>query len=357
MAYKVYIVLFLISITSCVEQTKNVPLEYFNSKYEIRHKNLNVGSEKILSFGNMILYENENYLLKEEYRGDALVSKIYYTRDSVIPFLKKGNGPNEYIWLKFLHKDSVCNDFEALDLSRRCIYRITEEGERIESFPLQNSVFGAIKLDSKYIISGCFENMDENDQVRFVEVDLSGKLLKTFGVFPEEKNRLPNHIKLFAYQGKMISHPSCSRFVFLSAFGAIFEIYEITEEEVKTVVSYNDKLPLYESNESGNVSGVKYKPENILGYVDAYATSKFIFTLFSGKQMSSRRTGGAEEIMATQHILVYDWDGNYVCRLETDVPLTNLCVSSDNKSVIGISLQDDFGLCMFDISNIPELIN
>ena len=46
--------------------------------------------------------------------------------------------------------------------------------------------------------------------------------------------------------------------------------------------------------------------------------------------------------MSSQNILVFDWDGNCVCRLVSDKPLFNICVSEDNNKLIALGWEDDY---------------
>ena len=52
----------------------------------------------------------------------------------------------------------------------------------------------------------------------------------------------------------------------------------------------------------------------------------------------------------TNHVLVYDWNGNCVCRFVTDKSLLSIGVSEDNRKLVALGWEDDFYLYSFDLS-------
>ena len=49
-------------------------------------------------------------------------------------------------------------------------------------------------------------------------------------------------------------------------------------------------------------------------------------------------------------MLVYDWNGNCVCRFVTDKSLLSIDVSEDNRKLVALGWEDDFYLYSFDLS-------
>lgn len=56
----------------------------------------------------------------------------------------------------------------------------------------------------------------------------------------------------------------------------------------------------------------------------------------------------------TRLIRVYDWNGVHRCDLLADIPLLNLCVSSDDRYIIGLFSEDgEIRCCRLDL---PEAL-
>ena len=52
------------------------------------------------------------------------------------------------------------------------------------------------------------------------------------------------------------------------------------------------------------------------------------------------------------NILIYNWNGECVCRLFFDKKLFNICITDNNKELIAIEWEKDFCLYSFDLSKV-----
>jgi hypothetical protein len=336
---------------SCSSLGKS-PLEDFDNKYTAAHIKLNVNPEKITTYGRLLLFEDEEYLIKEEHET-TLLSKIYYTGDSIVSIAKKGSGPGEYLWLSLMQKDSTGSIF-AIDNIRMKAYRMTVDGERISEVQFNNPIFNVLPSHSNYVILGFHEGINGLKGTRYFLSDSIGNILYTFGNFPDDNNPASRPFKLMAYQGTMIYNQYKNRLAFFSLWGALFDIYELSEQ-VESIANRHYIFSQYYSDEDASKIGVEHKPDNLFGFMDAYATPDFIYALYSGNYLERKDNISYEKAISSRHILVYDWDGNPVCMIDTDIDLLNICVSSDNRELIAIYIDGDYGLCSFDLSKIPNL--
>ena len=67
-----------------------------------------------------MLFESEKCLIKENYLGDSLLDKIYYTKDSILSFSQTGEGPDENIMPRLMQKKDKSNVI-ILDIQKKQI--------------------------------------------------------------------------------------------------------------------------------------------------------------------------------------------------------------------------------------------
>lgn len=345
----------LISCSSKSEKpVKEVPFNYFSHVYPIKHKALNITSEKLPSPGNMILYENEGFIIKDNFKGESLVDKIYYLKDSVVPIARTGQGPNEFPFLQIAQQEPD-GSILAIDVQSYKIHNLSLSGKILSSTKIENTPFNVIHIDSFFVASLFNYKYENKGNERYTLLNRQGDIIRTFGNFPDDGIELANSLKMFAYQGTMVGSQQIRRMAFASRSGAILDIYEIGKDSIRPVALRHDIYAKYKDINIPGGFGTQHEKDETFGYLDMKATDNFIFTLYSGKQIKSKTEGGFEEVSRSRHILVYDWDGNPVCQLETDINLMNICVSKDNKHLIGFSYEKDYGLCQFDLSGINAL--
>lgn len=347
-----YILLFICSfLCSCRENNKqNNPIDYFTESVDLFHKNLNVDPYKLGSPGKMIMFDNNEFLIKEESRDGFNLSKIYYNKDSIIQLAPKGNGPNEFLKLTLMQKDTDTS-FYAFDVLKRQIYNISIDNAYKYNCEIDVYSTSVINLDQYYLSQGINVNNPITNNSRFTVFSLNGRQCKTFGSFPKDKISTTVENKQMAYQGKMVVNKNLNRFAFTTFSSAVFEIYELDS----LIVSRHDRLPQYTIKSGSNILGVVYSSDNKRGYIDSYSTSHFIYTLYSGKSPKDILDGNFDKTSLTRIILVYDWDGKPICRLNTDIDLRNICVSEDNSYMIGLACENDYSLCFFDLSGVNSL--
>lgn len=346
---------FLLSCSAGPGKTnKDIPFNHFSKIYPIKHKMLNVTPEKLPSQGDMILYEKEGFLVKDNFRGESLVDKIYYNKDSVVSIAKQGEGPDEFLFLRITQKEPD-GSILAIDIQSRKIHNLSLSGKILSTTKVDNSLFNLIRIDT-FFVSSLFNHQYENKaNERYTLLNRQGQIIRSFGNFPDDGIELPNSLKMFAYQGMMAGNRQTGRMAFATHNGAILEIYEIGKDSIRPVALRHEIYAKYRDINIPGASGTAHEKDDIFGSLDMQTTNDFIFILYAGKHWTTHTEGGLEEVSRARHILVYDWDGNPVCQLETDINLMNICISSDNKQLIGFSYENDYGLCSFDLSGISAL--
>lgn len=358
---KIFLFIYLLSLgclISCSSKSENpakeVPFNYFSNVYPIKHKALNITPEKLPSPGNMILYEKEGIIIKDNFKGESLVDKIYYLNDSVVSIARTGQGPNEFPFLQIAQQEPD-GSILAVDAQSYKIHNLSLSGKILSSTKIENTPFNVIRIDSFFVASLFNYKYENKGNERYTLLNRQGEIIRAFGGFPDDGIELSNSLKMFAYQGTMVGCRQIRRMAFASRSGAILDIYEIEKDSIRPVALRHDIYAKYKDINIPGGFGTQHEKDETFGYLDMKATDDFIYTLYSGKQIKSKTEGGFEEASRSRHILIYDWNGNPVCQLETDINLMNICVSKDNKHLIGFSYENDYGLCSFDLSGIKAL--
>ena len=324
-------------------------LSRFESVFSIKSQRLNVDSYKIKSFGKMRMVDSKNCIVKENLRGESLIDLIFFERDSVIPFAKLGNGPNEFIMPRIIQTNQE-NNVEIYDIHKKQLVIKKLSGEIVHSQNIKYQGLSLIKVNEGFLLSGNIDDRNSESR-RYTLLDKDGEYMDSFGFYPDDQMDCPYDIKMFAYQGWMVYNSKLDRFASVSFSGSILEIYQL-QKKPSLIQKYHDLYPMYRNKSIAKTKGIQYTEENTIGYIDIYSTNNYIFTLYSGVQLNKKSNEEMHNAMTSQNILVFDWDGNCVCRLVSDKPLFNICVSEDNKKLIALGWEDDYYLYSFDMSKV-----
>ena len=337
-----YIVLFFL-LSSCTSNyLQKDPMSMFNEKHYLTGELLNVEANKLNSYGRMILFDND-CLIKENLRGEYLLEKIFYDRDSIVPIAFKGNGPNEYLHLSLIQKKDR-ESYLVFDVFKKAVYTHDLLENISDTVKFEQPVFHIASIKDRYVA-----NSFHSDS-RYSVFDCFGKLNNSFGEFPDDGINIPLKRKHFAYQGLMASNDSLGCIVSISYSGTIMEFYKLEESNAKPIRLLHQTFPLYEDASTNKITSVRHKKDNIFGYVDICSSTKYIYALYSGKQVASQIEGqSTEKVRRCKQILVYDWEGNPKYILNTDKELMNIAVSDNDSYLIALGWDDDYKLYRFDL--------
>lgn len=342
------VLLLFISFLSCKHKEMD-PKEHFKQVFNIKAEKLNIDTYRLKSFGRMIVFKDHQCIIKENYLGESLLDKIYYTTDSLQSFAQMGEGPDENIMPRLMQKKdkSSVNIFDlqkqqiiTKDLSKNISNKI-----KIECMPLS-----IVQIKDGYIVSGLLDK-DENDNNRYAILNNEGKYVKSFGDYPKDGIENGAKSKRLAYQGWIVYSSLLNRFATVTSSGAIFELYQI-DTPPNLIKSYHDIYPVYINDSSPGVNSIKHGQDNIIGYTDIYATDKYIYALYSGKKIAQRNNDGMMNAMLSNNIFIYNWNGECIYRLISDKKLFNICITDDNKELIALGWDKDFCLYSFDLSKL-----
>lgn len=296
-------------------------------------------------YGLLLLDDADSCILKTEGLGDIVFKKIDYRTGILKNRIRKGRGPNEYVGLTICDMDSSGCFYALVPAKVAELVRFSPEGVPLETTEVGARSFFTIKSGNCFVSYGDYS---ADDGKMFRLSDSTGRKITRFGEFPDDGMPYEHRYKTMAYQGKLLSNRKLSRFAYLLNIGNVFDIYEIGNDQTPRLISsIRDKLPLYEPQR--DVTGVQHKNLTFY-YSDAYSSGRYIYALYSGKKMEKMSDVGLREAVETNLIRVYDWDGRHKCSLTTDIPILNLCVSSDDRFIIALySDEGEIKCCRFDL--------
>lgn len=90
--------------------------------------------------------------------------------------------------------------------------------------------------------------------------------------------------------------------------------------------------------------------ENKMGFISAYATDRYVYLLYSDRTLKDYK----EKAFMGNVIYQIDWDGNPVSKYETDLPLSQICVSNSDDMVYAIANREENLLVEFALSGGNE---
>lgn len=334
---KSVVLLLLLGLCSCqAEKSKDsVPV------CPLKHLVLS-GDEAVMGkVRNMTLAEHSVPVIVDV-QSDSLFRKLDYMRHRVEEMGCRGQGPNEFLFPTALARwkgDSIgCWDInrrrysvirfatEDRPSSVRHVFVTCDSLFHYEVYPVCNNHF---------VASGIYED------ARLVVLDKDGGVLTKIGVPPyrdEDERKVPGIIRSEVYQGRLAVSPSGTRMAHALLHADMIAFYEadscgcfrLAGERIRAYPDYR------RTDGATKFSDPFY-------YIDAFATGRYVYALYSGK---SGKEGNAS---LGHEIHVYDWEGHPVKKYQLDIGTQKICVSSDDKRIYAIAFTPNPALVAFDI--------
>ena len=182
--------------------------------------------------------------------------------------------------------------------------------------------------------------------------DTLGQAVGRFGKFPDDGMSDAFRDKVMAYQGKLLANRTCSRFAFFRVWGMSLIYTELGRIGVRSVSLRSARS--YRLRTAAACCGGCAFP----GSGDSLCRCRFIGSSYLcavlGRKLDMGTVDPDRRARETRLIRVYDWNGVHRCDLLADIPLLNLCVSSDDRYIIGLFSEDgEIRCCRLDL---PEAL-
>ncbi|WP_186756038.1 BF3164 family lipoprotein [Echinicola salinicaeni] len=158
----------------------------------------------------------------------------------------------------------------------------------------------------------------------------------------EFQSEYANESLAMASQGDLVLKPDGSK-VFFGAHNFMgFDIFKLKEDSLILEKRAELTTPKFKKRGEGNILSVDFSSDNMYGYQKSVASDQFIYALYSGKNKN-------EEYRLCKWVYVYDWNGNFIKRIELDREVSSITVSENDSYLIGTVDDGKANLYRFDL--------
>lgn len=349
MINKIFLLLFLLLCNSC----KHTPLDGKVETHKISYSLLDLKNNIIGSAENIHIVDS--FLVILDSKSDFIFHIINLNNMEWKDFGIIGHGPNEFIHPFHFHykgSNNLCiwdlMKCSLTELHLKEIYN-NEDNKQIDLLTSQteNSNISILPtIYNTYITLGIYK------EGMFKLINREGELINSFFEYPykddEEKN-IPTQNRALAYQGSIMTNPSLTKFCFACMDAPIINFYSITNDSIKLINSIIDGYANYKPINNSSAM----MPDNKTAFACIYATENYVYALYSGRTRSEYKNTAFE----SQEIRVYDWSGKQVKKFLTDIPLSLICVTHDDKYIYAIADNPNPEILKFNIFNQQGLSN
>lgn len=290
--------------------------------------------------------DNNNSLLISQMNGEYSVKRISLNSGKIDNIIRVGRGRDEYLHL-FVNGIDKDGNFYASNNGH--ILRFTNDGTLLSKHISTSNLSKINRFKNGYV--GITNYLHPNRI--FTLCNDNGEEINYFGEFPDDGISAGKYDKMMAYQGTILTNDNRSKVAFVSSAGRVFDIYNLdNDNNAEIVYRLREDLPNYERQKGGGIGVRKISPT--FYFVNAYNTDDRIYILYSGIKPIDGDVKSYIEASMGNKIQIYDWRGNHLLNVKTDIKLVSICVSNDDKYIFATYHNDEgeIKLCRFDISQI-----
>ena len=294
--------------------------------------------------GKMLYFGNDSSIIIQNLKSDFLLTKLNLKDKSIINLIPLGNGANEFIHINVSQKTSdstfIFQDMNSANLYQANIYL----GLINKIFPYKNPKCMEIaKMNNDFIATGLFSEgmfaIYNNDTLQNY-------------IYKYPKDNISDDkmaYKAMAYQGKLLINEEKNSILFSSYKHPYFEIFKIINQDLISIKKSYTGNYKYEIPTDESMFFAHQYEDNTEGYIDAYATNKRIYLLYSGRSIKDIDVETHEKASLSNTILVYDWEGCPIIRYNTDIDLKKICVNDAENIIYAIAYDPNPEIVFFKL--------
>ena len=343
MKYWISILFVLLHFSSCKKEQNITPLFPFTEKaFDIPSR---INKDYLVSIEN--IESNDSLLVVTDYY-DGYIFTLFDIRNGAYKgrFGAIGQGPeelligcdgiltNKYFEL-FLEEtgftasynmDSLFKDIN-IPYSAKHYYKIPE------------GIFSKVMLlESRnlYLGAGIYKDyfqfclFDEKDII----IDFQGH------IYGADKTQMNKYHKFLSNQGILKKMPNCNRFVYALYDSSRLDFVSISSDlKINILKSYHLKDPEYDIWSDGELNRVFPNEHSIIGYLDIFTTSNYVYALFSSEKLINQDSTQNSDCSKT--ILVYDWNGKPIKKIELPYKVFHFSVNESLQEIYGTYIDAD----------------
>lgn len=137
--------------------------------------------------------------------------------------------------------------------------------------------------------------------------------------------------------------------------------YNYTREVFVSALRYFNQIDLY-NNDLSLVTSIQPKnkiepifsddshsfldDETVFHYIDVFTTSKYIYAIYCGKDLVTATAGIGNKLH------VFSWEGEALYEIDLDIGLSNIIITDNDKTLIGLNWYDSQPLVVYDLSDL-----
>ncbi|MDR1098338.1 MAG: TolB-like 6-bladed beta-propeller domain-containing protein [Tannerella sp.] len=320
-----------------------------DNKYEVINHSDTCENNLFIGESSFMLLTEKNHLIGLDYGNDTFFYCQNISRpDSFFRFGTKGQGPDEYIHpfsIQYID-DNTIGVYDAMQKKYTETVLIPYTGSFKKKVVVVDKMsFSVLKTAcNQYIGIGAYRD------AMFTVYDSAGTQFKSFFEYPyknSDEKKIKNEIRAMAYQGKIRTNLSRTKFVYAASSADIIHFYDIEEGDIRVIKKIENRFCNYIPEENNGAISAAKMPTNKNGCADLYATEKYVYYLYSGRTFAEYRLKFFEGDL----LRIYDWNGNLLKEVKTDIPCKNICVSSDDKTMLAIAEIPEPTVIQFDLKN------
>ncbi len=183
---------------------------------------------------------------------------------------------------------------------------------------------------------------------RLARFDSAGHLLTLTGPEPVGDTTVPTPVRQHAYQITFAPDSARKRFVAATWYGGAISILNLAGQSESNIVTPFRFDPQYRDVLREGEHVMLLTPDARNGYIDAAATERYIFALFSGRsQASGRRRAGYAE-----YVHVFTWGGKLIGVLHLAAEAGSIAVSPDGSMLYAAHPAPHGAVDFYDLSRL-----
>ncbi|RNC63315.1 BF3164 family lipoprotein [Proteiniphilum sp. X52] len=347
----IYYVVWVFLFCSCNKSHKKKIINEFKEEKNIENEAIKLKNDSIFSmvFGmiclndNLIAYDVDNIFLFSitDLKKHEMLSK----------FGKLGQGPEDISSLPTSVSIVDQTSISFFESNKNILYTINLKDpvsptiQKNEFLKESEEMFMSLSpiKSNLFIATGTFANG------RYLLMNKNGEKISYNFDYPHVPNKenLTNAHKAMAFQGKLMARPDGERFFFACEDSEIFEIIKIEQDnKLNKIYEFHGELAHFKAEGDGITTIASAIDRNSnTKFVDAYGTQNFIYLLYANKIIGN----DIYKSYLANTILVFDWNGKAIKKLNLDTDLSKIAVDEFDKTLYGIDPNSETYLVKFPL--------
>lgn len=313
-----------------------------------------LSEELIMGRPFYMIYADSSVIFYDDL-GDSLFTMVDLSDNKrIYRFGERGQGSRDFLQVASLQKDKTDSCVCVYDYYKHSLIRINLENvkkglpyyTKITSDTINSIDMILSKYNNTFVGLGFYEK----SMFALIEGGSDEKYFYEYPYRDDKERKIDNCLRGMAYQGMLRSKPSLDKFVYAINFAPIFMLCSVEPEAIVRTYQWVGGYPIYRAEENEKYRTAPMSAENKMGFISAYATDRYVYLLYSDRTLNEYK----EKAFMGNVIYQIDWDGNPVSKYETDLPLSQICVSNSDDMVYAIANREENLLVEFALSGGNE---